>query len=138
MIAFTYEQNQVDYHMIREEVFMKEQGFQNEFDEIDEIAHHICVLVDGKAAGCIRFFSEKEHCYRIGRLAVLQEYRMLHLGSQLVQAAEQAIDQLDEQATIYLDAQCRVVPFYEKQNYVICGKEHLDEHVAHVEMKKIL
>ena len=29
---------------IRIEVFMKEQGFKNEFDEIDTISHHIVVF----------------------------------------------------------------------------------------------
>lgn len=29
---------------IRIEVFMKEQGFENEFDDIDTISHHIVVF----------------------------------------------------------------------------------------------
>ena len=32
---------------IRIEVFMKEQGFENEFDDIDTISHHIVVFDEG-------------------------------------------------------------------------------------------
>lgn len=33
---------------IRIEVFMKEQGFENEFDEIDTISHHIVAFNEEK------------------------------------------------------------------------------------------
>jgi predicted GNAT family N-acyltransferase len=36
---------------IRIEVFMKEQGFENEFDDIDTISHHIVVFDEGKPIG---------------------------------------------------------------------------------------
>ena len=41
---------------IRTDVFMKEQGFENEFDEIDEIAKFVLLSIDGKAVGTCRFF----------------------------------------------------------------------------------
>ena len=40
---------------IRIEVFMKEQGFENEFDKIDTISHHIVVFDEGKPIGTCRF-----------------------------------------------------------------------------------
>ena len=36
---------------IRIDVFMKEQGFEDEFDEIDEIAKFVLLYIDGKPAG---------------------------------------------------------------------------------------
>lgn len=137
MITFKASENEKDWHDIREAVFVKEQGFHDEFDEIDQIATHITVYVDGLIAGCIRYFQEEES-YRIGRLAVLPKYRTLHLGSALVQQVEQQLKLKQEHVQIYLDAQCRVVPFYEKLGYVICGEEHMDEHVPHVQMSKEL
>ena len=50
---------------IRIEVFVKEQGFKNEFDEIDTISHHIFVFDEGKPIGTCRFFKENDH-YTIG------------------------------------------------------------------------
>ena len=41
---------------IRVDVFMKEQGFEDEFDEIDETAKFVLLSIDGKAAGTCRYF----------------------------------------------------------------------------------
>ena len=45
MIEIKTKDNEQDYRYVRIEVFMKEQGFQNEFDEIDATAVHITVYV---------------------------------------------------------------------------------------------
>ena len=68
-----------DAQDIRIEVFMKEQGFKNEFDEIDTISHHIVVYDEGKPIGTCRFFKENNH-YTIGRVAVLPLCKALHNG----------------------------------------------------------
>lgn len=72
---------------IRIEVFMKEQGFENEFDKIDTISHHIVVFDEGKPIGTCRFFKENDH-YTIGRVAVLKAYRNQHIGNLLLICAE--------------------------------------------------
>lgn len=136
MLEWKKDQNQADWHMIREEVFVKEQGFQNEFDDIDDDATHICVYENGKAIGCIRFYVENEKM-RIGRLAVLKQARNRQLGAYLLKLAETEIKNAGYHE-VYLDAQCRVMGFYEKQGYVTCGEQHMDEHVPHVLMKKVL
>lgn len=59
MIEIKTKDNEQDYRYVRIEVFMKEQGFQNEFDEIDATAVHITVYVDGTLAGCARCFQRK-------------------------------------------------------------------------------
>ena len=41
---------------IRVDVFIKEQGFEDEFDEIDETAKFVLLSIDGKAAGTCRYF----------------------------------------------------------------------------------
>ena len=81
---------------IRIEVFMNEQGFENEFDEIDTISHHIVVFDEGKPIGTCRFFKENNH-YTIGRVAVLKEYRNQHIGNLLIRTAEKEIKKLKEQ-----------------------------------------
>ena len=50
---------------------MKEQGFEDEFDEIDEIAKFVLLSIDGKPAGTCRYFpSNEEGDAHIGRMAV--------------------------------------------------------------------
>lgn len=71
-----------DIKQIRTDVFMKEQGFENEFDEIDENAKFVLLYIDGKAVGTCRFFpSDIEGDAHIGRMAVRKLYRGQNLGS---------------------------------------------------------
>ena len=43
-----------DIKQIRIDVFMKEQGFEDEFDEIDETAKFVLLSIDGKPSGTCR------------------------------------------------------------------------------------
>ena len=119
---------------IRIEVFMKEQGFENEFDAIDDISFHIVVFDEEKPIGTCRFFKEKDH-YTIGRVAVLKEYRNQHIGNLLLESAEKEIINLNGNF-IVVHAQVRVCPFYEKQGYIQFGQIDDDEGVPHMWMKK--
>ena len=71
---------------------MKEQGFEDEFDEIDEIAKFVLLSIDGKAAGTCRYFPSNEvGDAHIGRMAVRKLYRGQHLGTKIMMAAENGI-----------------------------------------------
>ena len=123
---------------IREEVFVKEQGFQEEFDGIDGAAKHI-VLCDGERAvgTCRLFFQSDEQAYHVGRVAVVREYRGQGLGKILMDAAEACAEELGG-AFISLSGQVRVAGFYEKLGYHREGSEYLDEGCPHVKMTKQL
>ena len=123
-----------DAKNMRIKVFMKEQGFENEFDEIDNLCHHIVAFDEGKPIGTCRFFKENNH-YTIGRVAVLKEYRNQHIGNLLLKSAEKEIKKLNGDL-IVVHAQVRVSPFYEKQGYIQFGQIDDDEGVPHKWMKK--
>lgn len=138
MIEIKTKDNEQDYRYVRIEVFMKEQGFQNEFDEIDATAVHITVYVDGTLAGCARCFpKEEEVAWVFGRIAVLPQFRHQGLGGVLLSEMESIVHSKKGRRCI-LDAQCRACAFYESYGYTICGEEHMDEHVPHVQMEKLL
>lgn len=60
-----------DEMSIREEVFMQEQSFKNEFDDIDDSATHIVLYDDGSPVGCCRVYpDEAVGGFIFGRLAV--------------------------------------------------------------------
>lgn len=123
---------------IRERVFMEEQGFANEFDEIDESAVHLVFYEDGIPTATCRYFKgEEELEYVVGRIAVLPEYRKNHMGSRMMSFLEENI-KAEGGKKISLSAQCRVVPFYEKNGYQVIGEPYLDEHCEHVHMEKEL
>ena len=91
---------------------MKEQGFEDEFDEIDEIAKFVLLSIDGKAAGDLSliFPSSEEGDAHIGRMAVRKLYRGQHLGTKIMMAAENGIRR-DGFKTCSLSAQVQAKPF---------------------------
>ena len=128
-----YNQLPKDAKFIREEVFMKEQGFLNEFDDIDSRCLHL-VIGDEKPIGCARMYEENDNMV-LGRIAILKEYRHLHLGSYILQILEHKAKEMCYSKVI-LSAQVRVKPFYKKNGYQEDGDEYLDEFWPHVHMYK--
>ncbi len=126
-----------DAKNIRAEVFIKEQGFENEFDDIDSKATHIVAYEKEPVAVCRVFFSDKRKCYIIGRIAVKKECRGKNYGALIVKSAEEYIKKIGG-TKVGLSAQKRVVNFYEKSRYKMTGEEYLDEGCPHVFMEKIL
>ncbi len=72
---------------IRKKIFMEEQGFSNEFDEIDQRAIHLVAFDQDEPIGCARMFNN-DNVIIFGRIAVLKEKRHLHIGTQILQALE--------------------------------------------------
>jgi len=129
-------ENNPDAKLIRENVFVHEQGFENEFDDIDEKAVH-CVVYDGGfpvATG--RMFDEGGQAH-IGRIAVVKAYRGRQIGSAVVSALEDYAKAHGYKETA-LSAQIRAKEFYRKLGYKEFGKEYLDEYCPHVMMKKTI
>ena len=130
---------QKDGAYIREEVFMKEQGFENEFDDIDERAYHTVLYVDGAPAANGRLFTDdpERKIWTVGRIAVLKEMRKLHLASDIMQILEEQCKAVGGER-IQLSAQCQAQPFYEKCGYSASGEVYMDEHCPHIHMEKVL
>lgn len=122
--------------MIRSKVFMEEQGFQNEFDDIDEISSHFVAFEETiPVATCRLYKSETRNSYVIGRLAVLKEYRGKNYGAELISNCEDVVKKLDAHK-MELSAQVRVSAFYEKNGYMATDGVHVDEGCPHVWMRK--
>ena len=124
---------------IRQKVFVDEQGFQNEFDEIDYVAAHIVLFDEDNTpvATCRVFWDEAMESYILGRLAVIKEYRGKNIGSVLVREAEKYVHKKGGDC-ICLHAQCRVSAFYEKSGFTQFGAIEDDEGCPHIWMKKWL
>ena len=124
-----------DAIQIRNEVFVHEQGFQNEFDEIDDISLHF-VLYDEKAVGvCRLYYDTSKQAYILGRLAMLQSHRHLGYGSKLVQEVEKVVKKQGG-TSIHLHAQCVAIPFYQRLGFIRYGEIDKDENCPHQWMKK--
>lgn len=125
-----------DAKRIREEVFVEEQGFRQEFDGMDARAVHLVWYEEGEAAATCRYYAgEGAGTYWLGRLAVQKPWRGRQIGGKLLMAAEEEIRK-DGGTVIRLSSQVRAKAFYEKCGYHAVGEEYNDEHCPHIEMRK--
>lgn len=123
---------------IRIKVFVDEQGFENELDDIDNTAIHILIYLNGAAAGTARMFTEDNgKSYHIGRVAILPQFRKNHLGAEIVTAICDKAKALGAEKC-ELSAQCRVKDFYKSLGFEESGEEYLDEYCPHIHMEKTL
>lgn len=120
--------------MIREKVFVGEQGFKDEFDDIDGYAKVLVFYCGGVPAGVCRYFKDG-NVYHIGRIAVLPEYRGSGLGSDIVRAAEREII-AEGGSEAVLSAQKRAEGFYRKLGYAPEGEPYYEEYCEHILMRK--
>ncbi len=132
--TFDYLPNEA--HIIRDTVFIKEQGFEKEYDQIDEVAKHIVVYENDVAVGTCRvFWNKKEQGYHVGRIAVLKNYRGKGYGTSLVNEAINLTKSLGGNV-IRLGSQLHAVGFYEKLGFTSDGEEYLDEGQPHLPLAK--
>lgn len=124
---------------VRKTVFVAEQGYTlaEEFDDYDSVCPHL-LLFDGQtpvATG--RLVLLDDGTAKLGRIAVLKEYRGQHLGAQIVQ---ELLKRAKEAGAVraYVSAQSYAVPFYQKFGFREYGDEYLDGRIPHRDMDRTL
>lgn len=133
-IQFKITNNQHDWEKIREEVFVVEQGFENEFDHSDSSAMHLTLYDDHVLIGTCRGLI-KDGIGQIGRLAVLKEHRQKGYGKLLVEKMEELLKSYGV-VEFELSAQVYAIPFYKGLGYEAVGQQEYEEHVLHQKMIK--
>jgi len=128
-----------DAMSIRTAVFIEEQGFVNEFDDIDKSATHIVVYEDQAPFATGRAYPSPENKgeYIIGRVAVLKGYRGRGAGVFLMKCLEKHLSSAGVKS-ISLGAQTRAQEFYKKLGYESFGEGFFDEACPHIRMRKNL
>ena len=122
---------------IRKRVFIEEQGFRNEFDEIDKNAWHIVMYVKDKPAATGRMFYDENGSVHIGRIAVLKDYRGKSAGTCVMSVLEKKAADMGSK-TVELSAQVRIADFYTSMGYKPVGDIYSDEGCPHIKMIKKL
>lgn len=124
---------------LRSDIFVAEQKITlPELDDQDLIAIQIYRLNEDKtnALATCRIFKE-DGKWMLGRVAVSKAARGMHLGSQMIEAAQKYLADLGSSA-LYCHAQMRVKPFYDSLGYQVVGEPFDEGGVEHVMMKKNL
>ena len=121
---------------IRKEVFVEEQGFEDEFDEIDAGCIHLVAFDGEKAVGTCRiFYDDCKESYLLGRLAIRKPWREKGVGSLLLKEAEKVVVEKGGRS-LMLHSQCAASAFYEKNGYQKLGEIEPEQGCPHVWMGK--
>ncbi|ANF82425.1 GNAT family acetyltransferase [Acinetobacter sp. NCu2D-2] len=120
-----------DAKAIREAVFIQEQNIQpeDEWDEMDAVSEHFVVYVGEQPVATARLLLD----HHIGRVAVLRDYRGLHIGQQLMQFIIDFAKQ-EYRPFLQLSSQVHALGFYEGLGFQVQGQEYLDCGIPHIDM----
>ena len=120
---------------IRRTVFIREQDVPEEIelDELDASALHVLCETGGQvvATGRLNFFNNET---KLGRVAVLREWRGMGIGSQVV---EFLLERAREMGTslVYANAQTWTEGFYQKMGFETVSGIFLEAGIEHVRME---
>lgn len=117
---------------VREAVFVLEQGIpaKLEWDDADAQAQHALALVDSMPIGTGRLLADG----RIGRMAVLSQWRGQGIGSALLTQLVELARQQGHQR-IYLSAQRSVSGFYQRHGFQPQGEPYSEVGIPHIKMQ---
>lgn len=122
---------------IRREVFCKEQKIseEEEFDELDKKALHVIISEKGKKLAVGRLVKEEDY-FKIGRIAVLKEFRGMYYGDFVVRMLVDKAFQLGAKE-VHISAQTYAIGFYEKIGFKVEGEEYMEAGIPHIPMKLV-
>lgn len=124
---------------IRETVFIHEQGFVDEVDDIDSTATHLVLYDenDRPIATCRVFKNVDKDSFILGRFCVLKEFRGRGIGKALLFDAEKIVINLGGKV-LSLHSQYSAKDFYKKLDYIEIGQADFEQGCKHIWLKKDL
>lgn len=131
-----WQQDREALSQLRHQVFILEQGVPEdlEWDEHDEPStHFLAISEQGEPVGCVRLLPSGQ----ISRLCVLEHFRNLNIGSQLLATVETEA-RAQGMKEIFLHAQTQATNFYEVAGFTTTGGIFLEANIPHRQMFKEL
>jgi predicted GNAT family N-acyltransferase len=128
-------------YAIRHAVFVEEQDIpaELEIDDYDPIAEHALAFVDGQCVATARIYLDEQDPSKakIGRMAVLRDFRGQGIGTALLGEALRA--GMMQGATVFeLHAQQTAAPFYAKLQFKPDGAIFDEVGIPHQRMRLVL
>ena len=134
--SIDYSSGLAELRAVRETVFVHEQKVpvEEEWDALDPLCRHVIARDEtGRAIGTGRLTPE----HRIGRMAVLAEWRGQGIGEAMLAAL---IAEAREQgwAAVSLNAQVPAETFYARQGFIPYGERFWEAGIEHQSMRRAL
>lgn len=134
-----WKEAQADAFLVRQEVFIHEQGVpaELELDEYDPLAAHALAYISGRCIGTGRLVNLGSGQAQIGRMAVLAQFRGTGTGKQILEKLIQLASS-QEAKLIVLHSQVAAIPFYEKLGFEVQGPIYDEAGIPHRNMILLL
>jgi predicted GNAT family N-acyltransferase len=130
----SWSDRQADLISVRRPVFIEEQNVPEEIeiDDTDPECYHVLACDrSGKPVGTARL-DEKG---KIGRMAVLREYRGMGIGAAMLEAIMDC-GRARGITDFHLSAQITAIGFYRKMGFEPYGEEFLEAGIRHINMSR--
>ena len=121
---------------LRNEIFVVEQNCPyQDIDRRDQEALHVMGWEGGALKAYLRVFRKSEEEAAIGRVLAVE--RRKGYASEVLRVGIMAAKDRLGMDRIYREAQTYARSLYEKQGFVQCGEEFLEDGIPHIPMRKI-
>jgi predicted GNAT family N-acyltransferase len=129
----SWSDKQAEITFVRRAVFVEEQNVPEsiELDDRDPYCHHV-LACDGAGApvGTARLDTNG----KIGRMAVLREYRGVGVGREMLRVIMDC-GRANGITDFHLSAQISAVGFYQKMGFKLSGGEFEEAGITHINMR---
>ncbi len=118
---------------IRDLVFVQEQEVdeREEFDEFESSSEHYLLYLNEKPIATARWRKIGDKT-KLERFALLKEYRNQGHGGKILSRVIK--DAKETQQTLYMHAQLKAIPFYERQGFKAVGEMFSECDIDHYKM----
>lgn len=127
-----------DAKKVRDEVFVKELGEKDEFEEIDKKAKHaVCYSNKRKPIATARiYYSEQRKCHVIDKVAVLKEFRKLGKAMRAVRLAAVSVAKEKGETRVGVESPLKNKPYFEDLGFEAKGEPYLKDGKNYVWMDR--
>lgn len=128
-----YREQATEIRAVRFAVFVDEQDVPPdiEMDDRDPLCVHLLACINERPIGTARI--DLAYAGKIGRLAVLADYRRHGIGLALMQRCHD-IAKVHRLSSVWCNAQVTAVPFYKAIGYSVTGSPFEEAGIEHVKM----
>ena len=132
IVQTSWIESENELRAVRTPVFIEEQLVAPDFewDEVDKTAVHLLASLDKQPIACLRIIDY----HKIGRMAVLKDWRNKGVGAALLQEAVK-ICKAHGSKSVYLSAQTHAIGFYQRCGFKVTSEVYQDLHIPHVDMQ---
>ena len=119
----------------RAEIFVVEQNcIYQDLDDKDYDSLHIFYESEGRIVSYLRAFfkDNSKQTVQVGRVLTL--HHGIGLGGMLLREGLEQIKEKMNPTSIFIEAQCYAIGFYEREGFVVSSDEFLEDGIPHVEM----